>query len=106
MSASSTWRLFRRTVLVVGLAGTSSCGSAPRRVPLPVPFSAVGGSRPATPQGVQAFGEFGDGVWGQEQERVEIGGGGVLALLCGTGSSSASRATQPRVVNLMPRPPS
>ncbi len=77
MSASSTWRLFGRTVLVALLAGTSSCGRPPRRIPLPVPFSAVGGSRPATPQGVRAFGEFGDGVWGQEQERAEIFGGGV-----------------------------
>ena len=73
MSASSTWRLFGRTVLVVGLAGTPSCGPPPVRIPLP----AVGGSRPATPQGIQLIGEFGDGVWGQEQDRVEIGGGGL-----------------------------
>ena len=34
------------------------------------------------PQGLQLFGDFGDGVWGQEQERVEVGGGGVgFALL-------------------------
>ena len=49
----------------------------PVRIPLPVPFSAVGGSRPVTPQGFRLIGEFGDGVWGQEQERVEIGGGGL-----------------------------
>ena len=77
MSASSTWRLFGRTVLVVGLAGTPSCGPPPVRIPLPVPLPAVGGSRPATPQGIQLIGEFGDGVWGQEQDRVEIGGGGL-----------------------------
>jgi len=46
------------------------------RIPLAVPLPAVGGSRPATPQGLQLIAEFGDGVWGQEQERVEIAGAG------------------------------
>jgi hypothetical protein len=77
MSASSTWRLFRRTVLVAMLAGTSSCEPPPMRLPLAVPLPAVGGSRPATSQGLWAFGQFGDGVWGQEQERVEVYGVGV-----------------------------
>ena len=77
MSASSTWRLFRRTVLVALLAGTSSCAAPPMRLPLAVPLAAVGGSRSATPQGLWALAEFGDGVWGQEQERVEVYGVGV-----------------------------
>jgi hypothetical protein len=42
------------------------------RIPLAVPLPVVGGSRPVTPQGLQLLTEFGDGVWGQEQERVEI----------------------------------
>ena len=77
MSISSTWQLFGRTVLFALLAGTFSCGPPPMRIPLAVPLSAVGGSRPATPQGLQLFAEFGDGVWGQEQERVELLGVGV-----------------------------
>ena len=76
----TTQGLLGRTALVALLVGASSCGP-PRRVPLPVPFSAVGGSRPATPQGVQVFGEFGDGVWGQEQQRVEVVGGGIAFAL-------------------------
>jgi hypothetical protein len=44
---------------------------------LAVPLTSVGGSRPATPQGLRLIGEFGDGVWGQEQERVELAGGGL-----------------------------
>ena len=75
MSASSTRRLFGRTVLVALIAATTSCGPPPR-IPLPVPLAAVGGSWPATPQGLRAFAAFGDGVWGQEQERVELSGGG------------------------------
>ena len=73
---SSTRRLFGRTVLVALLAGTSSCVPSVR-IPLPVPLPSVGGSRPATPQGLHLALEFGDGVWGQEQERVEMGGGGL-----------------------------
>jgi hypothetical protein len=42
-----------------------------------VPLPAVGGSRPVTPQGLHLATAFGDGVWGQEQERVEIYGVGV-----------------------------
>ena len=76
MSTSSTRRLFGRTVLIGLLAGASSCGPPPTRIPLGVPLPSVGGSRPATPQGLQLIGEFGDGVWGQEQERVEIAGVG------------------------------
>ncbi len=76
MSTSSTRRLFGRTVLIALLAGTSSCFPPPVRIPLAVPLPAVGGSRPATPQGLQLIAEFGDGVWGQEQERVEIAGAG------------------------------
>ena len=75
MSTSSTWRPFGRTVLVALLAGASSCVPSVR-IPLPVPLSSVGGSRPATPQGLQLAIEFGDGVWGQEQERIEMAGGG------------------------------
>ena len=75
MSTSSTWRPFGRTVLVALLAGASSCGPPQTRIPLAVPLPAVGGSRPATPQGLQLIAEFGDGVWGQEQERVEVAGG-------------------------------
>ncbi len=75
-STSPTRRLFGRTVLVALLAGTSSC--VPEvRIPLPVPLPSVGGSRPATPPGLHLAIEFGDGVWGQEQERVEMAGVGV-----------------------------
>ena len=77
MNTSSTGRLFGRTVLIALLAGTSSCVLDPVRIPLAVPLPSVGGSRPATPQGLQLIGEFGDGVWGQEQERVEIAGLGL-----------------------------
>ena len=76
MSTSSARRLFGRTVLVALLAGGSSCGPPPARIPLAVPLSTVGGSRPATPQGLELIAEFGDGVWGKEQERVEIAGVG------------------------------
>ncbi len=76
MSTSSTRRRLGRTVLVALLAGTSSCAPAPVRIPLAVPLAAVGGSRPATPQGLELSLEFGDGVWGQDQERVEIAGAG------------------------------
>ena len=78
MSTSSTRGLFGRTVLVALLAATSSCVLVPPpvRIPLAVPLSSVGGSRPATPQGLELIVEFGDGVWGQQQERVEIVGGG------------------------------
>ena len=77
MSTSSTRRLLGRTVLVALLAGTSSCVAPAVRIPLAVPLPAVGGSRPATPQGLQLIGEFGDGVLGPEQERAEMGGLGI-----------------------------
>ena len=73
MSTSSTRRLFAQAVLVALSSATGSCVT-PIRVPLAVPLAAVGGSRPATPQGLQLIAEFGDGVWGQEQERAEIAG--------------------------------
>ena len=76
MSTSSTRQLYRQTVLFALLAGAPSCVETVR-VPLAVPLPAVGGSRPATPQGLQFIGEFGDGLWGQEQERAEMAGGGV-----------------------------
>ncbi len=62
------------------LGSLSACvppsGPAPR-VPLAAPFGTVGGSRPARPQGLQAVGEFGDGVWGLAQERAEFLGFGL-----------------------------
>ena len=76
MSTSSTRQLYRQTVLFALLAGAPSCVETVQ-VPLAVPLPAVGGSRPATPQGLQFIGEFGDGLWGQEQERAEMAGGGV-----------------------------
>jgi hypothetical protein len=75
MSMYSIWGLLRRVALVVLLAGTASCATYVR-VPLAVPLPAVGGSRPATPQGFQLIGAFGDGLWGQEQERAEMRGVG------------------------------
>ena len=70
-----------RIVLFTLIAGSASCAPSVR-VPLAVPLPAVGGSRPATPQGLQLIGAFGDGVWGQEQQRAEMAGGG-LRLRCG-----------------------
>lgn len=57
------------------LACTTACAESVR-VPLAVPFPVVGGARPAHPQGLQLLLAFGDGVWGQEQERAEMAGGG------------------------------
>lgn len=65
-----------RIVFFTLLAGNASCAPSVR-VPLAVPLPAVGGSRPATPQGLLLIGAFGDGVWGQEQERAEMAGGGL-----------------------------
>jgi len=45
------------------------------RVPLAVPLPALGGSRPAGPQGIHLAMGFGDGLWGQEQVRAEMVGG-------------------------------
>ena len=98
MSTSSTWRLFGRAVLVALLASASSCGPPPTRIPLAVPLAAVGGSRPATPQGLELIVEFGDGVWGQEQERVEIGGVGLGVALRDRVELSFSGYTPTRTV--------
>lgn len=59
-------------LLIVAGACTQSV-----RVPLAVPLPAVGGARPVAPQGIQLIAEFGDGVWGQEQERAEMRGVGI-----------------------------
>lgn len=51
------------------------------RVPLVIPFSPIEGAAPSVPQGISFSGFFGDGLWGQEQERAEIRGyGGGFAL--------------------------
>lgn len=76
MDTSSRRRRFGRTIILSLLSVTASCATHVR-VPLAVPLPAVGGSRPATPQGLQLIGEFGDGVWGQEQQRAEMIGLGV-----------------------------
>lgn len=65
-----------RIPLVFLLLGTGGCASAVR-VPLAVPLPAVGGARPSTPQGLELVVDFGDGVWGQEQERAEMVGSGL-----------------------------
>ena len=65
-----------RIVLLTLFAATASCAPSVR-VPLAVPLQAVGGSRPAAPSGLQLIGAFGDGVWGQEQQRAELAGGGI-----------------------------
>ena len=70
-----------KSALVAVLFGVSACGPEPRRIPLPVPLPTVGGSRPAAAQGLQLIGEFGDGVWGQAQERVELSGVGLAFSL-------------------------
>lgn len=64
----------RRAWLVFVLALTTGCIESVR-VPLAVPLAPLGGSRPAGPQGIHVGAEFGDGVWGQEQERAEMAGG-------------------------------
>ncbi len=58
------------------LVCTGGCATAVR-VPLAVPLPTVGGARPSTPQGLEVFLDFGDGVWGQEQERAEMIGTGL-----------------------------
>lgn len=63
-------------LLVLFVLGAAGCTEVVR-VPLAVPIPTVGGARPADPQGVQLLAEFGDGLWGQEQERAEMGGGGI-----------------------------
>lgn len=59
------------TLALVTMA-VGGCGPPPKRVPLPVPVGTLNGSRPAMANGVHLGLEFGDGVWGQEQERVEL----------------------------------
>lgn len=66
----------RRAWLFLFLSLASGCIESVR-VPLAVPLAPLGGSRPAGPQGIHFGAEFGDGVWGQEQERAEMAGGGV-----------------------------
>jgi len=64
-----------RCLPAIGCAlALTSCAPPPERVPIQVPFGVVGGARPAIGSGVQLGIELGDGVWGQEQERVELGG--------------------------------
>lgn len=70
----------RLLTTVIVLASAAGC-AAVTRVPIPVPISTLGGSRPVTPQGLYAIVEFGDGVWGQEQKRVELVGGGIGAAV-------------------------
>jgi len=75
MGTSLNGRFFKVLPLVL-LAGATACATYVR-VPLAVPLPSVGGARPATPQGLELLGAFGDGVWGQEQERAEMFGGGL-----------------------------
>lgn len=74
MNASHTHLGQRRAWLVLLLSLTTGCIESVR-VPLAVPLAPLGGSRPAGPQGIHVGAEFGDGVWGQEQERAEMAGG-------------------------------
>jgi len=76
MRSSSTRRFFSALSVGLLLLGSTSCIEEVR-VPLAVPLPVVGGARPATPQGLEFIAEFGDGVWGQEQERAEMGGAGI-----------------------------
>jgi hypothetical protein len=65
-------------VLLVALGGLVSASCVETiRVPLAVPLSPVAGARPATPSGLLLGIDFGDGLWGQEQERAEMVGGGI-----------------------------
>jgi len=74
MATRSVHPFVRASVLGLLLVLTTGCIESVR-VPLAVPLPTIGGSRPAGPQGIQLVGEFGDGVWGQEQERAEMVGG-------------------------------
>jgi hypothetical protein len=81
MTIGTAGVLRRRSVGCATLALLFAAGSCATqvRVPLAVPLPAVGGSRPATPQGVGLITTFGDGVWGQEQLRAEMWGLGIGA---------------------------
>jgi len=79
------------------LLGTGACASFVR-VPLAVPLSAVGGARPSTPQGLEFFVDFGDGVWGQEQERAEMIGSGIGFAVADRVELSASTHQSTRTV--------
>lgn len=72
-----------RFIVVLGISLSLSACLENIRVPLPSPLSTVGGARPAVHQGFELVAEFGDGVWGQEQERAEMVGGGVGVALGG-----------------------
>lgn len=61
----------RQVSLALALSLSTGCAEFVR-VPLAVPLVPVGGSRPAGPQGIHFGVDFGDGVWGQEQERAEM----------------------------------
>lgn len=68
------------------------------RVPLAVPLPAVGGARPAGPQGIHLLAEFGDGVWGQEQERAEMAGLGISVSFLDRGEATWSNYASTRQV--------
>jgi hypothetical protein len=56
---------------VLGLFLTCLFGCVePTRVPLVVPFAAVGGARPTAPNAASVGVDLGSGLWGQEQERT------------------------------------
>lgn len=74
--ARSCYRVSRLNLLLAQALSLSGCVKEVR-VPLPTPLPTVGGARPLVGQGLQFLGEFGDGVWGQEQERAEMIGGGL-----------------------------
>lgn len=78
------WRL---SLLVVPLFGSYGCTEYVR-VPLAVPLPAVAGARPAGPQGIQLLAEFGDGLWGQEQERAEMAAVGISVSVLDRGEAT------------------
>lgn len=80
MRSSRRSRSWWGFALGVAAAVAAGCASSVR-VPLAVPLPTVGGARPATPRGLQIAVDFGDGVWGQEQERAEMFGVGVAFAL-------------------------
>lgn len=95
---SRRWILGKRPLtMLLLILGTPSCASYVR-IPLAVPLPAVGGARPATPQGLELFGNFGDGVWGQEQERAEMIGSGIALAVRDRVELSASAYQSTRAV--------